>query len=231
MADKKGSPNIELFSKEASRIARRSLKDSNQAYPLSLLAAAQAKLGTFDDAIDLANSIADPQRKNAALVMIAVHLITARNESRANAVLELLPKVPEGKIDLEAEREMAWVRIAIAQTNAGDGENALKTLEAVSDPRMGGLAKWQRAYAQARMGRLNEARALAEQIPAQFPRDERGQAFRLVAAVDAHQNGASDVMGWASHLTTAQDRTSAFLGIADGLLAEPTQEIPPYFED
>ena len=231
LAEKKDSLGADLLSKGALRIAHPFLKDPSQAYPLSLLASAQAKLGMFDDAIDLANSIPDEQRKDEALVMIAVRLIAAKNESRANAVLESLPKVPEGKADLEAEREMAWVRIAMAQANAGDGEGALKTLETLRDPRMDGLAKWQRAYAQARAGRFAEARALAAQIPPQFPRDERGQAFRLVAAVNAHQKGASNAIGWAGQLTTPQDRTSAYLGIADGLLADPTQEIPPYFQD
>ena len=196
-----------------------------------MLATAQAKLGMFDDAIDLANSIPDEQRKDEALVMIAVRLITVKNDSRANTLLESLPKVPEGKADLEGAREMAWVRIAMAQANAGDGEVALKTLETVRDPRMEGLVKWQRAYAQARAGRFTEARALAAQIPPQFPRNERGQALRLVAAVNAHQKGVSDAVSWASQLATPQDRTSAYLGIADGLLAEPTQEIPPYFQD
>jgi tetratricopeptide (TPR) repeat protein len=231
LAEKKDKAGADLLSKEALRITRPFLKDTNQAYPISLLATAQAKLGMFDDAIDLANSIPDEQRKDEALVMIAVHLIAVKNESRANAVLESLPKVPQGKADLEAEREMAWVRIAMAQANAGDGEDALKTLEKARDPRMDSLVKWQRAYAQARVGKFVEAQALAAQIPEQFPRDERGRAFRLVAAVNAHQKGESAATSWAAQLATPQDRTSAYLGIADGLLDDPTQEIPPYFQD
>ena len=185
----------------------------------------------FDDAVELAKSLPDEQRRDEAFVMIAVRLIAAKNESRASALMETLPKVPTGKPHLEAEREMAWVRIAMAEANGGNGEGALKTLETVRDPRIEALIKWQKAYAQARVGRFAEARALATQIPPQFPSDERGRALRLVAAVNTHQKGASDALSWASQLTTPQDRTSAYLGIADGLLRDPAQEIPPYFQD
>jgi len=231
LAEKKDKPGADLLSNEALRRVHRYLEDPNQAYPLSLLATVQAKLGMFDDAVDLAKSIPDEQRRDEALVMIAVHLITAKNDSRANTLLESLPKVPEGNADCEGVREMAWVRVAMAQANAGDGEGALKTLDAVRDPRMEDFAKWQRAYAQARAGRFTEARVLASHIPQQFPKDARGQAFRLVAAVNSHQKGVSEPTSWASQLATPEDRTSAYLGIADGLLKEPTEEIPPYFED
>jgi hypothetical protein len=230
LAEKKDAAGTDDLSKGVLRIVHPFLKDPNQAYPLSLVATAQAKLGMFDDAVDLAKSIPDEQRRDEALVMIAVRLI-AKNESRASALMETLPKVPAGNPVLEGEREMAWVRIAMAEANAGNGEGALKTLETVRDPRLEALIKWQKAYAQARVGRFVEARALAAQIPAQFPSDERGRALRLVAAVNTHQKGASDALSWASQLTTPQDRTSAYLGIADGLLGNPVQEIPPYFQD
>ncbi|MFI5089283.1 MAG: tetratricopeptide repeat protein [Terriglobales bacterium] len=229
--ERKDKQGLVLLSKRTSKIAHQFLKDPDQAYPLSLLASAQAKVGMFDDAIELAKSIPDEQRKNEALVMIATHLIEAKDESRAKTLLDSLSKVPEDKGDHEAEREMAWVRIAMAQANVGKGEEALKSLDAVRDPRMQNLARWQRSYALAVAGRFAEARALAAQIPAQFPRDERGQVFRLIAAVNAHQKGGSEAMKWAGQLATPEDRTSAYLGIADGLLGEPTQAIPPYFQD
>ena len=209
------------------------LKDPNQAYPISLVATALGRIGAFDDSITLANSIPDEQRKDEALVMIAVSLTSAKQAANASVLLASLPKVRAGDAELEANREMAFVRIAIAQANAGDGDRALKTLEAVRDPRLDDLSKDQRAYAQAVSGRFAEARALAGQVPQQTVRDAtiRGQAFRLIAAVSAHQKGATETLSWVGQLTTPQDRTNALLGIADGLLGAPNQEIPPYFED
>jgi len=231
LAEKKERPGASELSAAALRIARPFLGNPDQAYPLSLLASALGKLGQFEDAIGLANSIPDQQRKNEALVMIATRLIAAGNDSRAMTLMDSLSKVPPGNAELEGEREMAWVRIAMAQANAGKGDDALKTLQKVRDPRMDSLVKWQRSYAQARAGKFAEARALAIQIHSDFPGDERGRALRLVAAVNAYDKTLSDVTDWAEHLATPADRTSAYLGVADGLLGEPNQEIPPYFQD
>lgn len=231
LAERKEKSDIGSFSKAVLRMTHPYLQDPNEAYPLSLIATALANLGTFDDAVMLANSIADEQRKTEALVMIAVRLVAAKDSIKANELLDSLPKVLDGKADLEVAREMAWVRVAIAEANAGDGDAALSTLEAVRDPRLNGLLKWQRAYALAQAGKFGGAEAMAVGIPQQNPSDERGHAFRLVASVLAHVKGASTAMSWAGKLTVLQDRTSAYLGIADGLLAEPNEEIPPYFQD
>jgi hypothetical protein len=231
MAEKKDKAGADRLSKAALRIAHPFLKDPDQAYPISLLATALAKLGMFDDAIELANAIPDTQRRDEALVMIATYLIADKQESRARTLMDSLSKLPDSNGALDGERQMAWVRFAMAQANAGDGEGALKTLEVARDPRMDSLSKWQRAYAEARAGRSAQGRDLALQIASEFPRDERGRALRLVAAVNAHEKGASDVMSWASQLSAPEDRVSAYLGVADGLLGNPTQEIPPYFQD
>jgi tetratricopeptide (TPR) repeat protein len=231
VAGEKDSKESEQLSKGALELVHPFLKDPDRAYDLSLVAFAQARAGRFDDAITLAQAIPDEQRRNEALVMIATCLIEAKDETRATTILQSLSSVPPGNQDLEVQRAMAWVRIAMAQANAGHGEAALASLDKIHDKRFDDAVNLQRAYALARTGKLTDAAALATQIPQRFPDDLRGRALRLVAAVNAHQNGAPAVIGWAKQLTSSEDRTSACLGIADGLLGEPNQEIPPYFQD
>jgi tetratricopeptide (TPR) repeat protein len=231
LAEKHEAANSEAFSMAALEMSRPFLEDTNQAYPISLLASALGKLGSFETAIKLANSISDEQRKSEATTMIAVHLIESGDERRAQELMATLPPMLEGQADAEAAREMGWVRIAMAESNAGHGDLALQTLGKIRDPRIDGLVQWQTAYAEACAGRLKEARATTERIPATFPPGERGEALRLVAAVDAHENGAPDVTKWVESLSTSDDRADGYLGVADGLLKKPEQEIPPYTQD
>lgn len=232
VAEEKVASGTNAFAAQELSMALQFLHDDAQTYPLSLLAGSMAQSGGYDSALRLANALPDAQRREEALVIIAVHLITAGKSERAKEVIEQLPPVPKDNQDLEATREGGLARIAIAQANAGSGADALKTLQAIRDPRLDPMAKWQRSYALAVSGNFGEATATACQIPLQNrPIEVRWQAIRLVASVIAHDKGAADASVWANKLPDPRDRLSAFVGTAEGLLGPPIEEVPPYYQD
>lgn len=162
--------------------------------------------------------------------MIAVHLTSAGLSTKANDVIRELS--PEPDKDKEATREGGLLRFAIAQANARDGAAALQTLESVRDPRLAPTQQWQRSYALAISGNFAQATAIATQISLQdSPSETRWSAIRLVASVMSHSKGTTEATAWANTLPNPADRLSAFVGIADGLLAAPVEEVPPYFQD
>ncbi|MGB7188496.1 MAG: hypothetical protein WBD10_00025 [Acidobacteriaceae bacterium] len=230
-AEKVRESDASSIGKQVVSMVQPYLVDPDQAYQLSLLAGALADIGSFDAGIRLANSITNEQRKEEALVIISVHLIEANNSERATQVMHTLPPVPPSKSMLEAARQMAWIRFAMAQSNAGNGTAALQALNFVNDPRLESLLRVERGYALATTGRFADAEAAAAQLKESFPNNTRGRALRLIAAVYAHNRGRAEAVQWAATLKSASDRVNAYLGIADGLLGKPAEDIPPYFED
>lgn len=233
LAARKNKYGALLLAPHALKVAKPFLKDSDKAYPISLLATALGAAGAFDEALELANAISDQQRRDEALVMISTELINVGEEPRAMAALESLRKLPDNAgEEARAQRDFAFVKIAIAEANAGHAQEALIRLGAIHDPRFNDVVTMERAYAHAQAGDMGKALSLAAEMPPpEFPKDLRVHTFRLIAAVDAYKNGTSSAMKWAAQLNKPEDRMPAYLGIADGLLEKPSEDIPPYFED
>jgi len=182
------------------------------------IAAAQARAGQVEDALQTAQAIGDPDQRAEALRAIAAAQAGARQAEEAQLTFVRAFQTAQG-IGNPGQRAEALGAIAAAQARAGQVEDALEMVQSIDDPywrakSLGDIAAAQARAGQAKEVRLTFAQALqaAQAIEAAYPR------AKLLWDIAAACVDANDIESAQSSLKAALHANTAFFREKMGFL-------------
>jgi tetratricopeptide (TPR) repeat protein len=191
----------------------------------------QVRLGQQERAMQAVAGLAPGLRVNG-YVAVAVTCAEMKDVACANVALAKMKSaarlVRESETSLDFALQLESLNVSAALVESGQFEAAsglLTSIEQliddtnVSSKSIEARAQLQRVFMLARQDRFDDARSLALKIRENSVSDaERGTALRTIALLQTKRNGIALPQQWATALTDTEDRTYAFLGVAQGLL-------------
>jgi len=171
------------------------------------IAAAQARAGQVEDALQTAQAIGDPDQRAEALRAIAAAQAGARQAEEAQLTFVRAFQTAQG-IGNPGQRAEALGAIAAAQAGAGQVEDALQTAEAIGNPGQRAEALGAIAAAQARAGQVEDALEMVQSIDDPY---WRAKSLGDIAAAQARAGQAKEVrLTFAQALQAAQAIEAAY---------------------
>ena len=195
--------------RHALKLAAEMEKAEDKDLALQDIAQIQAASGQIDAALRTAEKIQDSADRAWALETIASVQVGTKDFSGA---LETVALIPE-----DINRDGTLLQIALAQARNGKVTDSLDTVSQIGDILRKNVALEGIAVAQAIEQDYEEAVSTAELIKDQTVRAE---TYRDIAGIETRNRQMKRAHIWINRLSSPLDRSSALLGIANGLLQE-----------
>jgi len=193
--------------KEALEIASKIERQDERDLTLLDIAKMQARSNQIQAALYTASRIVDATDQTAAMEAIAVGQLDAGDQTGALHTAKLIPA--------EINRSRVVMHIAIAQARSGNVQGAIETVKYIDDPLRRNMVLHDIAFTRAKDGDSPGALATARGIGSELG---RGRAYRTIAAVQTQRGKMEQARCWINTLTSPIEKSSALLGVANGLL-------------
>lgn len=199
----------------------------------------QVRLGQ-QQAVMQAIARRSPDVRMGSYVAVAVTCAEIKDVGCVNIALEKmkstasLVRESDSTIDFAVQLHVLNVSAALIESGEFEAASALLTTieqliddtDVMSTRSIEPRSQLQRVFMLARQERFDDARSVALKIRENSVSDVyRGTALRTVALLQTKRNGVASTQRWAAALTDSEDRSYAFLGIAQGLLGYPDSKL------
>jgi hypothetical protein len=196
--------------KKALEIASSITIEGDKDFALMDVAAAEAKSHHLEAALQTASTIRDPSHRSAAIKAIAIGQVEAGDEVGALHTVEL---IADGTM-----RDAALMHIATAQAESSM-KRAMETVKQIKNPFSRNIASHNIALIQTKEGDIPGALLTANDIDSEL---SRARLYAEMAAMQARRGETKAAEGWIDRLTSPVEKSSAFLGLVNGLLNKDT---------